>query len=86
MTKLLPCLSLPDTTNQFDESYEVVLIAVIGYLSTALFTILFACLIFNIWNFLIKQEKWRVWSLSLFYVLATLDVGLRIWVSIYAVC
>ena len=38
------------------------------------------------WAFLYKQRKWRVWSLRMFYVLATLCVMIRIFISIANVC
>ena len=62
------------------------MIALCAYFSAVLFITLFVFLVYNIVEFLIKQKKWRVWSLLLFYGLAFICVVLRIWISIMVVC
>ena len=84
---LLPCLDTNITvTNQFTHAVEPIMIALCAYFSAVLFITLFVFLVYNIVEFLIKQKKWRVWSLLLFYGLAFICVVLRIWISIMVVC
>ena len=86
MGYILPCLSTDDANNQFDDTSKMVWLAISVYFCTILQCGLLALLIYNIWKFLYKQGKWRVWMLSLFYVLSVICMTMRIFVTYWVVC
>ena len=83
MVYLLPDLEYP-TGNQFDKR-ETIWLAVSAYTCAFLFTLLLAFALFNSWNYLYKQSKWRVFLLTMFYILSTLCLALRVVVNIFTV-
>ena len=85
MVNALPCLDVSAGNDQYTDEQAIWLI-VWSYFCTLLFFALFCFLVFNIWHFMYKQGKWRVWSLRMFYSLTTLCVLLRIYVSVVNVC
>ena len=64
---------------------QTLAIAATAYICTIMFTILLLCALHNTWNYLIKQGKWKVFSLSMFYFLTLLCASLRIIVCIFCV-
>ena len=81
MVRLLPALSYPDPTGNFNDA-QVIGIALTSYLCALLFFLLFCFCIFNCWQYLYLQKKWKVFSLLMFYVGAETDLGLRVFVNI----
>ena len=59
--------------------------AVSAYICTLMFILLLTFAVYNTWNYLIKQGKWRVFSLSMFYGLTILCLIIRIIVNIMAI-
>lgn len=84
MVELLPCLDDVAHSSQHKDWKSI--IAASSYIVTLVFMGLLFFTIYNVWCFLYKQRKWRVWSLSFFYVLVTLQIILRIYITIYIVC
>lgn len=83
MVKLLPDLEYP-TGNQFDKS-ETLWLAFSSYFCALAFTVLLVLTFYNIIMYLIRDGKWRVYSLTMFYILAVLCLVFRIIVNILAV-
>ena len=83
---LLPCLSSDNHRDQFDDTLSLVGVAITAYICTLMYIMLLVLLFYNVWNFLYKQGKWKVWTLSLFYVLCVVCLIMRIYVTIYIVC
>ena len=75
MVYLLPGLHYPDG-NQFDES-QTIWLACTGYFTTIMFSFLLGFAVYNTWHYLIKQGKWRVLYLTMFYALAILLLCFR---------
>ena len=86
MGYILPCLDVDSEIDQFETRSQRILVALVAYFCATLFFILLVLTSYNMWKFGYKESKWRVWSLSLFYSLATICLILRIWVNITVVC
>ena len=80
MVYLLPGLNYPD--NGVFTPTETLFIAISAYLVATLHFVLLMFALYNVWHYMIKQEKWRIFSLSMFYVLLLSGLTLRIYVSI----
>ena len=64
---------------------QTIAIAIVIYGTVIIFTqLLFFCL-YNIYYFLYKQGKWRVFPLTVFYILSVVMCLLRIYGTIIAV-
>ena len=60
---------LPDLTAEFWKAdfLAALAITILAYLGIVLYSLLFYLALFNIYNFLLKQGKWKVYPLALFY-------------------
>ena len=83
MVYLLPYLQYPDP-EEYSKA-EVFGIAFSAYICAGLFAALLVFAIFNTWQYLIKQGKWRVFSLTMFYVLTIVCLGLRCFINVFCV-
>lgn len=81
---LLPGLYYGSDTTYLEKP-EAIIVALVAYLSTAQFIglLIFCC--FNVWVYLIKEQKWKVFPLSAFYSLALVTLAMRIIDSIWVV-
>ena len=86
MGNVLPCLDVDSEIDQFETRSQRILVALVAYFCATLYFILLVLTSYNMWKFGYKESKWRVWSLSLFYSLATICLILRIWLTITVVC
>ena len=59
--------------------------AVSAYICTLMFILLLSFAVYNTWHYLIKQGKWRVFSLSMFYALTIICLATRIFVNVLAI-
>ena len=59
--------------------------AVTSYFCILMFILLLSFSLYNTWKYLIKQGKWRVFSLTMFYILTILCIVTRIFVYILTV-
>ena len=59
--------------------------AVSAYICTSLFFVEFAWTLYNTWEYLIKQGKWRVFSLTMFYLFSIVCIFLRIVDTVFCV-
>ena len=82
--KPLPGLNVHDSCIKFN-SGEVIGATLIAYLVTAIFIFLLYITVWNTYNFLIKQRKYKVYPLLLFYILSYADILLRIYHSFWMV-
>ena len=80
MVYLLPSLNYPD--NYQYTPTETLWIITSAYIVAALHFALLMFALYNIWNYLYRQQKWRVFSLSMFYVLILGGLTIRIYVTI----
>lgn len=86
MVNLLPCLSYPDARQFGNRKSEIIWLAFSAYFCSLMFLVLFAFAVHNTWQYLIKQHKWRLFSLRMFYVMTLVCSGMRIWVNVDMVC
>ena len=86
MVHLLPCLSYPDDAQFHYRKGEIVWLAFSAYFCSLMFAILFAFTLYNTWQYLIKQSKWRLFSLRMFYLMTLVCSGMRIYVNLDMVC
>ena len=85
MTYLLPYLEYPANAGSFYTDAQAIGMAIQAYICTLIFTFQLAFAIYNTWMYLIKQGKWRVFSLTMFYALSINCICLRILVSFFCV-
>ena len=80
---LLPDLKYPvdDYPSQFTNA-QVIGVAASAYFCSLMFALLLSFTLYNTWMYLIKQGKWRVFSLSMFYALTILCLVIRIIVNV----
>ena len=60
-------------------------VAFSAYICALLFSCQLYFALYNVWHYLIKQGKWRIFSLAMFYILTIICVGLRIFICIFCV-
>ena len=63
----------------------MIAVAVSVYVCTIMFILLLSFAIYNTWNYLIKQGKWHVISLSMFYALTIVCLSWRIFINIFTI-
>ena len=86
MVYLLPYLKYPaDPPSTFYDDRQAIAIAISAYICTLLFTLQLIFALYNTWFYLIKQGKWRIFSLSMFYALTILCVTLRLVITVLCV-
>ena len=82
---LLPYLEYPtDNQPEFTDE-QAILMAVSAYFCILIFSLLLGFALYNTWQYLLKQGKWRVFSLSMFYGLAIICLSFRILVYVLSV-
>ena len=85
MVYLLPGLQYPpDDLDWYNKGYAIGL-ALTAYICSFMFMALLICALYNTWKYLIKQGKWRVFSLSMFYLLTIVCLSERIVMSILSI-
>ena len=82
---LLPYLEYPTDDQPEFTNKQAIILAVSAYLCILLFTLLLAFALYNTWAYLIRQGKWRVFSLSMFYALTIICLTFRILVYVMSV-
>ena len=80
MVYLLPSLNYPD--NYQYTPNQTLWIIISAYIVAALHFGLLVFCFYNIWHYLFRQAKWRVLSLSMFYLLIVCGLTIRIFVTI----
>lgn len=82
---MLPCI------NKFEEEYtlsqaQLRASTALIYLCTLCFIFLLAMALTNTWKFLIKQQKYKNWTLLTFYILVIMLASFRIYDSFFYFC
>ena len=78
MVYLLPYLYYPPPEGSFYSEGEAIVMALSAYFCTTLFFVQFIWTLYNTWHYLIKQRKWRVFSLTMFYLFSIVCIFMRI--------
>ena len=64
---------------------QLVWVGVTTYVCLALFILMLVFCLHNIWRYLVRQGKWRVFPLSMFYALSLLMTVERVYVTLFVV-
>ena len=60
-------------------------VALMAYFCSLFLLLLFAFAVHNIVVYLIQQRRWKILTLILFYIIALIDIPLRIYTAIWVV-
>ena len=74
------------TTSFWQDDYDSALaVAILAYLGIVLYSLLLFLALSNTYSFLLKQGKWKIYSLSLFYFFSILCIISRILYAIFVI-
>ena len=82
--KLLPGIDFSNLDYQLTPSEGIIIVS-IAYFSITVYTIMLILECHNVYYYLIKQHKYRVIPMTLFYLFAIPCCMVRIWMNIYIV-
>ena len=83
--KLLPSVDITNPGSSGMNQTESIIVVTLSYLSVLAFTPLLLLGTYNIYTFLVKQRKYQVYPLVLFYLLAMPCLIMRILVPIFII-
>ena len=70
----------PFISNQKDEMSrtQYIMVIIVYYISILIYVAAFFLTILNIWQILIKQEKWKTMPLLVFYIYSFMAISIRL--------